>query len=118
MIQVEDLAGAALEHNALELNSLVQDLWRSGTPLASCPKPTAANPRLLSVAAALLELLAQRWEQDPPAWVNEVGGVSEPFFLLKYAEKMPHLRRLCEMESPAPLKKRGLYAPPDFLRFV
>jgi hypothetical protein len=28
---------------------------------------------------------------------------------------MPRLRRLCESEGPEPLRRRGLFAPPEFL---
>ncbi len=31
---------------------------------------------------------------------------------------MKYLWALCEAESPEPLRKRGFYAPPDYLAFV
>jgi hypothetical protein len=31
---------------------------------------------------------------------------------------MQHLRRMCEQDSPSPLKRRNLYAPADYLRFA
>lgn len=115
---LEDLAEAALTRDSLRLNSLVQDLWRSHIPLRSLPKPNATDLPILVVSAGLLELLAQHWNQTPPEWTREIGAMPQPFFLSKYAEKMPNLRRSCETESPPPLKKRKLYAPPDFLRFA
>jgi len=118
VIKLEELADASLKRDALRLNSLVQDLWRSGVPLSSLPKPVAARQASLVIIAALLELLAQQWRQAPPAWTREIGAMPQPFFFSKYAEKMPNLRRQCETDSPLPLKKRGLYAPPDFLTFV
>ncbi len=118
MIELEDLAEAALTHDSLRLSSLVQDLWRSRVPLDSLAKPGEASPAALVILAGLLELLAQHWRQVPPAWTKDVGAMPQAFFLSKYADKMPNLRRLCETESPPSLKKRKLYAPPDFLKFV
>jgi hypothetical protein len=42
----------------------------------------------------------------------------EPIFLLEAAARMKRLRALCETQSPEPLRKRGFYAPPNFLEFV
>ena len=70
------------------------------------------------MTAALLELFASRMKQEAPSWTAEVGPLSEPIFLLKAAETMKRLRQLCEAEAPEPLRKRGLYAPPNYLEFV
>jgi len=70
------------------------------------------------VAAALIELLAIRKGEEPPAWAVETGGLEEPFFLLKMAATMKNLRVLCETQAPEPLRKRLLYAPPNYLTFV
>jgi hypothetical protein len=82
------------------------------------PRPAGADQQTLATAAALLELLAERAGVAAPAWTRDVGAVPTPTFLVKSAERMPRLRRLCEMESPQPLRKRGLYASPDFLSFA
>ena len=74
--------------------------------------------RVLATAAALVELLAQRAGQLAPAWTDEVGPLLEPVFLLESATRMKRLRALCESQAPEPLRKGGLYAPPDFLTFA
>ena len=118
METLEQMAEAALARDSLRLRSLVQDWVRSGIPTESlpCPKPAEAN--ILAVSAALAELLALRQGQLPPAWTQEIGALAEPFFLVASAASMKHLRALCEAQSPEPLRKRRLYAPPHFLEFA
>jgi hypothetical protein len=71
-----------------------------------------------AIAAALVELLALRLNQAPPVWTASVGALPEPIYLVKAAARMQRLRALCETQSPGPLRKRGLYAPPNFLEFA
>jgi hypothetical protein len=118
MVTIEQLAEAALKGDSLLLRSLTQDLLDEQPRLSECPPPASDDPRLLAVAAALVELLAQRLNQAPPAWTASVGALPEPIYLLKAAARMKRLRALCETQSPEPLRKRGLYAPPNFLEFV
>jgi hypothetical protein len=118
MEPIEQLAQAALDRDHLKLRSLVQDLTRSKTDFSVIPRPSATDARLLILSAALTELLAQRNKQIPPAWTKEIGALNEPFFLLKSAMTMKRLRTLCETQSPEPMRKRLLYAPPHFLEFA
>ena len=57
-------------------------------------------------------------KQTPPSWTKEIGALQEPFYLLQSAEKMKRLRLLCETQSPEPMRRRHLYAPPNFLEFA
>ena len=118
MVTLETMAETALRRDSLRLRSLAQDFIRDHPRLASIPRPSIDNQQILGTAAALLELLAQHTGQPAPAWTHEVGAVPEPTFLLKAATHMKRLRALCESEAPEPLRKRGLYAPPDFLTFA
>ncbi len=118
MVQIEQIARAALQRDSLELRSLVQDFLRSQPELANVSPPQTDDKQLLSLSAALLELLALRTGQTPPAWTAAVGPIKEPFYLLKSATQMKRLRQLCRQESPEPLRKRSFYAPPDYLTFV
>jgi hypothetical protein len=115
---IEQLAQAALKRDHLTLRSLVQDLTRSKTDFGKFSRPNTTDIRLLVISAALTELLAQRNNQTPPAWTKEIGGLEEPFFLLESAATMKRLRTLCETQSPEPMRKRLLYAPPHFLEFA
>ena len=86
--------------------------------LSDVPRPTSHDSRLMVTAAALVELLALRRQQEPPGWTKTIGALSEPFFLLEAALTMKRLRQLCETQSPEPLQRRRLYAPPNFLEFA
>jgi hypothetical protein len=117
MEPIEQLAEAALQRDSLRLRSLVQDLTRAHTDWSSLPRPSTNDTRLLAIAASLAELLAERQNQNHPAWTKDVGALNEPFFLVRSAETMRRLRVLCETQSPEPMRKRRLYAPPNFLEF-
>jgi hypothetical protein len=115
---LEQMAEAALKRDSLHLRSLVQDFVRSGVPAVNLPRPNTTEPRILAVSAALAELLALRQGQTSPDWTQEIGALAEPFFLVESAISMKRLRFLCETQSPEPLRKRQLYAPPHFLEFA
>ena len=118
MATIDNLATAALQHDALQTRALAQDMLRTHRELRDVPPPDSRDPRVQSVAAALVELLAQRRSQAPPEWSAGFGPLSEPFHLLEAATRMPRLRAQCETESPLPLRKRNLYAPSNFLTFA
>lgn len=118
MEQIEKLAQATLERDHLKARSLVQDFARAKTNFSKLPRPSTSDSQLLVISAALTELLAIRNNQTPPAWTKEIGPLAEPFFLLKSAATMKRLRTLCETQSPEPMRKRLLYAPPHFLEFA
>jgi hypothetical protein len=118
MVKIEQLAEAALRSDSLLLRGLTQDLLREKPQLKDCPRPQTDDPRLLAAAASLLELFALRLHQSAPPWTKEVGALPEPIFLVKAASNMKRLRVLCETQSPEPLRKRGFYAPPNFLEFA
>lgn len=98
--------------------SLVQDFFRESPRLIDVPRPIVDDPYVLAASASLLELFASRLGQASPAWTRSVGPLPEPVFLLKAAATMKRLRELCETQSPEPLRKRGFYAPPNYLEFV
>ena len=76
------------------------------------------DPDIQTTAAAVLELLASRRNQPPPAWTGGVGPLAEPFYLVAAAQQMTHLRQLCETEAPEPLRRRRMFAPANFLAFA
>jgi len=117
MVTIEQLAEAALQRDSLLLRSLTQDLLHETPHLSDVPRPANDDPRVLSTAAALIELLAIRQQQPPPTWACEIGPLPEPFFLVEAAESMTRLRVLCETQAPEPMRRRRLYAPPNFLTF-
>jgi hypothetical protein len=115
LIRIEQLAEAAIGGNALLLRSLTQDLLRERPRLADLDRPVAVDFRTLAAAASLVELFAERLNQEAPSWTRDVGALAQPIYLLAASATMKHLRVLCEQQSPEPLHKRGFYAPPNFL---
>jgi hypothetical protein len=118
MVRIEELAEAVLQGDSLRTRSLAQDFLRENEKLTEVAQPAAMNHEVMVISAALLELFASRLQQVPPDWTQDVGALPEPIFLVKAATTMRRLRQLCELESPMPLRKRGLYAPPNYLEFA
>ena len=118
MEMIEQIVNAALAQESLQLRSLVQQFSRTNPDFAKIPMPATNDPEKFALAAAIVELLAQQSNQAPPSWTATAPTLAEPMFLLKSVAKMKRLRQLCIEESPPPLKKRGFYAPPNYLSFT
>ena len=118
MVTIESIAQSALMKNNLDTRSLVQDFLRTDPEISAVPRPQISDYTTLAIAAALLELFALRQNKEAPPWTSDIGGVSEPIFLLRSVTKMKRLRALCLQEAPEPLRKRQFFAPPDYLDFV
>lgn len=118
MVTLEEIARTALAGDALATRSMVQDWLGSGLRLAEVGKPLTGDELVLAASAGLVEMLAERSGQVAPVWTKEVGGVAEARYLLKSAATMKRLRRMCEEESPMPLRRRNLFAPANYLSFV
>lgn len=118
MVTLNDVVDAALSRDGLLLSGATQEFLRATPRLPDVPQPTALSERQLVVAAAIMELLAYRTGQSAPTWTAAVGGLAEPFFLVAEAETMKRLRVMCEQESPEPLRKRKLFAPPQYLSWA
>ena len=118
MVTLNDVVDAVLSRDGLRLSGTTQEFLRATPQLLDVPKPVALSDRQVVVAAAIMELLALRIGQPAPSWTTTVGGLTEPFFLVAEAETMKRLRIMCEQESPEPLRKRGLLAPPQYLSWA
>lgn len=114
-VTIEQIAAAVLNDDALALRALVQTFLRGQPVLAELSQPETDNPIMLAVVAALLELFSLRTHQPAPGWTRQVGPLEQPIYLLKSAVHMRRLRDLCRDAAPEPLRRRGLYAPPDYL---
>jgi len=67
------------------------------------------------VAAAIVELFADRAGAKPPAWTSAVGAEDEPVVLDPGLEQMPRSLAQAKAFGPELLRKRNLVALPDFL---
>ena len=115
---IDELAEAALSGDALRLRSLVQDWLRETGQYQDVAAPTSTDPTKRAIAAGLVEMFAERARQDAPDWTRNVLAAPEPLFLLRAAVTMRRLRKLCEEQSPLPLRRRQIFAPPDYLTFA
>ena len=118
MVTIEKVAQYALFSDDIKLSLLVEEFLRNNPDLSHVSQPNTTDPRVLAVAAGLLELFAMRAGQRAPEWTQAVGPMPAPFFLRSSAMKWPYLRQRCLEEAPEPLKKRLLYATADFLQTV
>lgn len=118
MTPLEQIATEILANRPIEVRALVQDYVRRGAMLEQEPAPGSQDPRVRAVAAGLAELFASRMAQRAPAWALEVGKLPAPLYLIEAAHRSPRLRARIERESPEPLRKRNVYAPPAYLEAV
>ncbi len=117
-ITFEAIANAILAYEDLHVRALTMEWLRHQLPLTEVPRPETDDARVLAVAAAIVELLAQRAGETPPAWTAEIGGLDEPFFVWPLTPRQTFTRNLCLTEAPEPLKKRNIYSPPNYLTFA
>jgi hypothetical protein len=118
MVTIEQIAAAILHDDSLLARALVQEFLHSQPAFAEIAQPETTDPVLLAVTASLLELFALRARQTAPTWTRQIGPVEQPIYLLKAAAHMRRLRDLCHDAAPEPLRRRRLYAPPDYLAFA
>jgi hypothetical protein len=111
------LTVAALRGDDLSVRQHVKDAAREGFCWASAPDPgfPVKRARARAVYASMVELLAWRAGQDAPAWTSAVQGAPQPVFLVRSAKKSKALLRESLENTPAPLKKRNVFALPDYL---
>src|SRR5437870_5441096 len=72
MVQLDQLASAARDGDALTLRSLVQDFLRDHQTLSNCPRPISSDGINIAIAAGLIELLASRRSETAPIWTKDV----------------------------------------------
>jgi hypothetical protein len=117
-MDIRELVRALLAFDALTARQWVADAVRTSVQWHRLMKPEGLDSTELALAAGLAEVLAARAGQLAPPWTADVPAASVAMYLVRAAHSMPRLRRLCEAEGPEPLRRRGLYAPPDFLTFA
>jgi hypothetical protein len=114
-VDLRDLVAALLRRDPLNARQWVADATREGFDWSHVAEPHDLGPAGQAVAAAVVEMMAERSGSRPAAWTSAVPAAPERLFLVQAAEVLPRLRRLCEEEGPEPLRRRGLLAPPGFL---
>lgn len=114
-MELRELVDALVARDALRARQWAADAAHMPVIWAEVPRPIGWTAMEMAVAAGMVELLAARSHQVPPPWTATVGSAPDALYLVRAAETMPRLRRWCEAEGPEPLRRRGIYAPPEFL---
>lgn len=117
-MNVRDLVHAILIGDLLTARQYVADARRANVLWECVEQPVEVDDREMSVAAALVELLASRAGGAPPAWTTTVGPVRDLLVLDPGLETMPRSFARAKANGPEPLRKRNLIALPDFLDFA
>jgi hypothetical protein len=82
MATIKELAEAAISGDNFALRSLYQDFAHESRRLSEYPRPQTNDKQVLAAAASLIELLAERSKQSPPAWTTEIGALPKPIYLV------------------------------------
>jgi hypothetical protein len=116
MKTMDEIAAAALNRDNLALRGLLMDM------LVECPDvrrwlaPITTDKQAMAVAASIAELVARHRNQSAPTWTVNVPPTDGLFYMVKTAQYMRGIKKLCDEGSPVELRKRGFLAPPDFLK--
>ena len=114
-MDLRELVNALLSGDLLTARQCVTDARREGVVWELLEQPHGLDERQLSVAAGVVELLASRAGDAPPAWTEKIGPVHEPMVLDPGLEQMPRSLARAKAAGPEPLRRRNLIALPDFL---
>jgi len=114
-MELPDLVHAVLSGDLLAARQWVADAHRSRLQWATFGRPSGLDSREMIVAAALAELLAGRAGVAAPSWTASIGANREPLFLDPGIQSMPRSLARTRSDAPEALKKRNVYALPDFL---
>ncbi len=114
-MDLRELVRAVLAYESLAAREWVAEAASSGLRWTEILRPAGLDATELAVAAGLVEMLSQRAGVPVPAWVHAVPRSPREVFLVRAADTMPRLRRMCREQGPEPLRSRGIFAPPDYL---
>src|SRR5437016_4246871 len=114
-MELRDLVDAVLAGDLLTARQWVADARRERVSWESLRCPPEFVGREITVAAGLVELLADRAGEKPPRWTRSVGAEREALVLDPGLESMPRSFAQAKAFGPEPLRKRNLFALPDFL---
>jgi hypothetical protein len=114
-MELRILIDAILAGDLLAARQWVADAKREQLKWGTLPYPRELAGRQVTVAAGVVELLARRAGETPPAWTDSIGPEREPIVLDPGLEQMPRSFARAKTTGPEPLRKRNLLALPDFL---
>lgn len=110
-----DAACAALRGDHLVVRQWAIDNLRGQVTWSELGRPEIRGDAL-SIAAALVELMAGRAGQAAPGWAADVPAASESIYFVPGT--LPRSREVSETDGPEPLRRRRIYAMPNYLAFA
>jgi hypothetical protein len=117
-MDIRELVHALLAGDLLTARQWVADFQRTRVQWDRVEQPVDLTEQEMSIAAGMIELLASRAGAAPPPWTGTVGGVKELLVLDPGLEQMPRSFARARTAGPAPLLRRNVVAPPDFLEIA
>lgn len=114
-MELPDIVRAILSGDLLAARQWVADARRARVQWEVVQQPVGLNDLEMTVAASITELLAARAGMLPPSWTFAVGPQPESRLLDPGLADMPRTLARAKLEAPEPLRKRNLFASPDFL---
>jgi len=115
-MELPDLVHAILSGDLLAARQWVADAQRQRLRWDAFVRPVGLDQREMAVAAGIAEVLAARAGASAPEWTRWVGAAQgEPLFLDPGLHAMPRTLERVRLDAPEALRKRNLYASPDFL---
>lgn len=114
-MDLRSLVQAIVSGDLLAARQWVADARRIGVEWEKIECPDGLGEREMAVAAAMAELLAARADARPPSWTAAVGAQRDVVILDPGLERMPRSFARAKAYGPEPLRKRNLFALPDFL---
>jgi hypothetical protein len=110
------VARAVLNGETLVARQWVMDCAREHVRWNALERPPELAGDTLAVAASLVELMAERAGESPPAWTADAPALREAIYLVP--ADMRRSREVAEREGPEPLRRRRIFAMPDYLTFA
>jgi hypothetical protein len=114
----EELILSILESRTLVMRDWIAEARRAGMRFDDLPRPELEGPLAMALAAGVAEHLAAQLEQKAPTWTRDIGRLPEPFYVGRRLAQMTRSAAEARESGPEPLRRRNVYASPNFLSVV
>ena len=115
-IPLAEAARAALRGDHLVVRQWAADCVEQRLSWSAIERPADLLGDELPVAAALVELMPARGGQAAPHWTSEVPEASASIYFVPMA--LRRSREVSETLGPEPLRRRRIFAMPNYLEFA
>lgn len=102
------------QHWCVHLMDFVDDFRYYKNPQAVAEPFVAGDPRMDAVLASTAEALCDELGLTPPAWLAEVPGCAQPYFV----GEIENLKAISIVESPLRFRLRKIFVLENFLHRV